>query len=80
METYLAEHSAENKRRVQDLGNALIDNSIMVDIVRRELDEFLRKYESMESEVSNMELYSEHFLFFFQFTAIIIILNLGMPL
>lgn len=51
METYLAEHSTENKRHIQELATYLIDNSIMVDIVRKDLEDFLRKNEKLESDV-----------------------------
>ncbi|XP_059157467.1 dystrophin-like isoform X5 [Physella acuta] len=50
VENFLANHSTENKRHIQELANHLIDNSIMVDTVRKELEEFLRKYDKLESD------------------------------
>ncbi|XP_012946043.2 dystrophin [Aplysia californica] len=50
VETYLAEHSTENKRHISELANDLIHNSIMVETVRKELEDFLRKNEKVESE------------------------------
>uniref|UniRef100_A0A2C9KMX3 Dystrophin n=1 Tax=Biomphalaria glabrata TaxID=6526 RepID=A0A2C9KMX3_BIOGL len=53
VENYLANHSTENKRHIQELASHLIDNSIMVDTVRKEQEEFLRKYEKLESDARN---------------------------
>ncbi|CAL1537370.1 unnamed protein product [Lymnaea stagnalis] len=50
VETFLADHSTENKRHIQELANHLIDNSIMVDTVKKELDDFLRRNEKLESD------------------------------
>ncbi|KAH9492320.1 hypothetical protein Btru_024696 [Bulinus truncatus] len=50
VETFLANHSTENKRHIQELAGHLIDNSIMVDTVRKEQEEFLKKYEKLESD------------------------------
>ena len=53
VETYLAEHSTENKRHIQTLATYLIDNCVLVDRVRREHDDFLKRYEKLESDVSS---------------------------
>ncbi|GFR63477.1 dystrophin [Elysia marginata] len=53
VETYLAEHSTENKRHIQTLASYLIDNCIMVDTVRREHEDFLNRYEKLESDARN---------------------------
>ncbi|KAK7483287.1 hypothetical protein BaRGS_00025454, partial [Batillaria attramentaria] len=53
METLLQDHEQENKRRIQDLAGELISNSIMTDVVQRELDEFMRKFDSLESEAKS---------------------------
>ncbi|KAK3712445.1 hypothetical protein RRG08_002775 [Elysia crispata] len=53
VETYLAEHSTENKRHIQTLATYLIDNCVLVDRVRREHDDFLKRYEKLESDARN---------------------------
>ncbi|GFN77850.1 dystrophin [Plakobranchus ocellatus] len=62
VETYLAEHSTENKRHIHTLATYLIDNCIMVETVRREHEEFLRKYEKLESDARNKIQQLEKFI------------------
>ena len=52
METLLQDHEQENKRRVQELAGELISNSIMPELVQRELDDFVHKFDTLEEEVS----------------------------
>lgn len=47
----LQEHSSENKHRIQELAGELTSNSVMTDLVHKELEDFLRKFDILESEV-----------------------------
>ena len=51
METLLQEHDQESRQRVQELGEELVSNSIMPQLVQRDLDDFLRKVHALEMEV-----------------------------
>ncbi|XP_067674722.1 dystrophin-like isoform X3 [Haliotis asinina] len=50
VETLLREHNDNNRKQVNELAGELITNSIMVDIVKKELEEYNRKYSSLEAE------------------------------
>ncbi|XP_025099293.1 dystrophin-like isoform X3 [Pomacea canaliculata] len=50
VETLLQEHSSENKHRIQELAGELTSNSVMTDLVHKELEDFLRKFDILESE------------------------------
>ncbi|XP_070191463.1 dystrophin-like isoform X2 [Littorina saxatilis] len=53
METMLQDHGQENKRRVQELAGELTSNSIMPRIVQPELEDYLRKFDTLESEAKS---------------------------
>lgn len=65
----MQDHGQENKRRIQELAGELTSNSVMTNMVQQDVEDFVRKFDSLESEVSSLAqtifyvLFSLFFLF-----------------
>ena len=51
----MREHSDDNKERIQSLAKEVINNHIMVSIVKTRLDEYINKADDIEGKVRSRE-------------------------
>ena len=52
MENLQRDHDANNHQRINELAEELISNSILVDSVKKDLEEVNKKHDTLEVEVS----------------------------
>lgn len=51
MESYLSEHTSENRATIEELKQEMIVNSILSDMVKTESDEYVQRLETLEKQV-----------------------------
>lgn len=51
MESYLSEHTSENRATIEELKQEMIVNSILSDMVKTDSDEYVQRLETLEKQV-----------------------------
>ena len=51
MESYLSQHSSENRATIEELKQELIVNSILTDLVKTESEKYVNRLDTLEKQV-----------------------------
>ena len=56
LESYLSQHTSENRATIEELKQEMIVNSILSDLVKKESENYVKRYENLESQVTTVFL------------------------